>query len=344
MYCLNLDINMPQSRPGQVVKPVRDRPRRFECHICQKIFKRREHLDRHVSTQHKGEKPHVCSIVGCEKRYTRREELMKHFRIHHEAKPDDDDESKRSPVAKQSDRDQRAQRIRVLLPRVKVTEDMNHVATTKYRGSVSAFPCEASGNSMRAATAPSTYTESLDALATAAFHSEERRGERDVKTSESASHHTASTHLASTTNLPVPLSLSSTSSQIQAEAYNIFKLGPDSLHREYMNTSGFNSPQIRPPRKVTNCSTSVNIFRTRETSPQSPTGSNSHNSLPPLVTLAYEQGPMTMSTVSLNSMACAQPLPPTRALPVSSLLCPKGSCIEDIFNGCTRELPPPLPP
>lgn len=118
-FCFHLDISVPHVQPSRLVRPRRSVSQRFECPLCEKVFRRREHQVRHVRTQHKGEKPHVCSVASCQKRYTRREELLKHFRIHH------------GPDSRSSTQDKELQRTRVLLPRPDVsTIDLDQMSTS----------------------------------------------------------------------------------------------------------------------------------------------------------------------------------------------------------------------
>ncbi|KAF9578867.1 hypothetical protein BGW38_005129 [Lunasporangiospora selenospora] len=88
--------------PGMMMKPTpkRSRGRRvasfpdtasaasgckvFTCRFddCGKIFKRSEHLKRHVRSIHTLEKPFECPIPSCPKRFSRSDNLNQHIRIH----------------------------------------------------------------------------------------------------------------------------------------------------------------------------------------------------------------------------------------------------------------------
>ncbi|KAK3810831.1 MAG: hypothetical protein J3Q66DRAFT_265967, partial [Benniella sp.] len=56
----------------------------FTCPFadCGKIFKRSEHLKRHVRSIHTMEKPFPCPIHNCPKRFSRSDNLNQHIRIH----------------------------------------------------------------------------------------------------------------------------------------------------------------------------------------------------------------------------------------------------------------------
>ncbi|CAO3692743.1 unnamed protein product [Umbelopsis ramanniana] len=56
----------------------------FTCthNNCGKIFKRSEHLKRHIRSIHTLEKPFVCPYDGCDKRFSRSDNLNQHIRIH----------------------------------------------------------------------------------------------------------------------------------------------------------------------------------------------------------------------------------------------------------------------
>ncbi|OZJ06184.1 hypothetical protein BZG36_01000 [Bifiguratus adelaidae] len=53
-----------------------------EIHGCGRVFKRSEHLKRHIRSIHTTEKPYVCSHRGCTKRFSRSDNLHQHMRIH----------------------------------------------------------------------------------------------------------------------------------------------------------------------------------------------------------------------------------------------------------------------
>ncbi|KAF9332842.1 hypothetical protein BG006_004264 [Podila minutissima] len=56
----------------------------FTCRYedCGKIFKRSEHLKRHVRSIHTMDKPFECPIQNCPKRFSRSDNLNQHIRIH----------------------------------------------------------------------------------------------------------------------------------------------------------------------------------------------------------------------------------------------------------------------
>lgn len=58
--------------------------RPFACELCERVYTRQEHLDRHVSAKHTGEKDHLC--LTCGKRFSRRDILRRHEQAHVKAK------------------------------------------------------------------------------------------------------------------------------------------------------------------------------------------------------------------------------------------------------------------
>ncbi|KAI8329255.1 hypothetical protein EDC96DRAFT_529612 [Choanephora cucurbitarum] len=78
------------------IKPARSRGRRvsnspsiagqkvFTCKHddCGKVFKRSEHLKRHIRSIHTLEKPFECPYQSCSKRFSRSDNLNQHIRIH----------------------------------------------------------------------------------------------------------------------------------------------------------------------------------------------------------------------------------------------------------------------
>ncbi|KAI8997071.1 hypothetical protein BDB01DRAFT_711830, partial [Pilobolus umbonatus] len=58
--------------------------RSFTCKAdgCGKVFKRSEHLKRHIRSIHTLEKPFECPYQNCSKRFSRSDNLNQHIRIH----------------------------------------------------------------------------------------------------------------------------------------------------------------------------------------------------------------------------------------------------------------------
>ncbi|ORY03708.1 hypothetical protein K493DRAFT_206724 [Basidiobolus meristosporus CBS 931.73] len=53
---------------------------------CGKVFKRSEHLKRHIRSIHTLEKPFQCPYPACSKRFSRSDNLNQHIRIHRHSK------------------------------------------------------------------------------------------------------------------------------------------------------------------------------------------------------------------------------------------------------------------
>lgn len=54
----------------------------YTCKVpgCGKLFKRSEHLKRHIRSIHTNEKPYVCQV--CLKQFSRHDNLNQHMRVH----------------------------------------------------------------------------------------------------------------------------------------------------------------------------------------------------------------------------------------------------------------------
>ncbi|KAI8065025.1 hypothetical protein BDF21DRAFT_346325 [Thamnidium elegans] len=96
------------------LKPTRSRGRRvsnspsiagqkvFTCKHdnCGKVFKRSEHLKRHIRSIHTLEKPFECPYQTCSKRFSRSDNLNQHIRIHrHTGKDKNNNNSTSTPTA-----------------------------------------------------------------------------------------------------------------------------------------------------------------------------------------------------------------------------------------------------
>ncbi|KAI9018750.1 hypothetical protein CLU79DRAFT_705511 [Phycomyces nitens] len=75
---------IPQSRGRRVSNIPSNGTRMFTCSFvdCGKVFKRSEHLKRHIRSIHTLEKPFECPYHNCNKRFSRSDNLNQHIRIH----------------------------------------------------------------------------------------------------------------------------------------------------------------------------------------------------------------------------------------------------------------------
>ncbi|ORZ00697.1 hypothetical protein BCR43DRAFT_432607 [Syncephalastrum racemosum] len=75
----------PRSRGRRVSNvPCANGARMYTCTAdnCGKVFKRSEHLKRHIRSIHTLEKPFECPYQSCHKRFSRSDNLNQHIRIH----------------------------------------------------------------------------------------------------------------------------------------------------------------------------------------------------------------------------------------------------------------------
>ncbi|KAG1446820.1 hypothetical protein G6F56_009455 [Rhizopus delemar] len=75
---------MTRSRGRRVSNLPSSGARIFHCRTegCGKVFKRSEHLKRHIRSIHTLEKPFECPYQNCHKRFSRSDNLNQHIRIH----------------------------------------------------------------------------------------------------------------------------------------------------------------------------------------------------------------------------------------------------------------------
>ncbi|KAI8343024.1 hypothetical protein BC941DRAFT_344148 [Chlamydoabsidia padenii] len=74
----------PRSRGRRVSNIPSTGSQMFICKAdaCGKVFKRSEHLKRHIRSIHTLEKPFECPYQSCNKRFSRSDNLNQHIRIH----------------------------------------------------------------------------------------------------------------------------------------------------------------------------------------------------------------------------------------------------------------------
>ncbi|KAI8971813.1 hypothetical protein BDF20DRAFT_825460 [Mycotypha africana] len=80
----NQSKKQPRSRGRRVSSVPNCSTRMFTCKAdgCGKVFKRSEHLKRHIRSIHTLEKPFECPYQSCNKRFSRSDNLNQHIRIH----------------------------------------------------------------------------------------------------------------------------------------------------------------------------------------------------------------------------------------------------------------------
>ncbi|KXN68621.1 hypothetical protein CONCODRAFT_22482, partial [Conidiobolus coronatus NRRL 28638] len=56
----------------------------FVCHAnnCGRVFKRAEHLRRHIRCVHSLDRPYACPVKDCGKRFSRSDNLNQHIKTH----------------------------------------------------------------------------------------------------------------------------------------------------------------------------------------------------------------------------------------------------------------------
>ncbi|KAI8883526.1 hypothetical protein K501DRAFT_184346 [Backusella circina FSU 941] len=77
-------VTKPRSkRASSVCSELMDN-KSFKCDYdqCEKVFKRSEHLKRHIRSIHTKEKPYKCPYDRCGKQFARSDNLSQHIRIH----------------------------------------------------------------------------------------------------------------------------------------------------------------------------------------------------------------------------------------------------------------------
>lgn len=77
---VGIPINPHVIRRGRKQSLTEDPSKTFVCHLCNRRFRRQEHLKRHFRSLHTEDKPFSCNECG--KRFSRSDNLTQHSRIH----------------------------------------------------------------------------------------------------------------------------------------------------------------------------------------------------------------------------------------------------------------------
>jgi len=77
---VGIPINPNVIRRGRKQSLTEDPSKTFVCHLCNRRFRRQEHLKRHFRSLHTEDKPFSCNECG--KRFSRSDNLTQHSRIH----------------------------------------------------------------------------------------------------------------------------------------------------------------------------------------------------------------------------------------------------------------------
>lgn len=81
--CLECGLEFPDMHSLVVHEVTAHEDKGYRCHVCEKVFTRKYHLDRHLQlTPCSGQPPpaHPCEVCG--KVYTRKDNLREHLRVH----------------------------------------------------------------------------------------------------------------------------------------------------------------------------------------------------------------------------------------------------------------------
>ena len=76
----NSSVSQPSNRRGRKQSLTEDPSKAFVCTLCNRRFRRQEHLKRHVRSLHTQDKPFECT--DCGKKFSRSDNLAQHQRTH----------------------------------------------------------------------------------------------------------------------------------------------------------------------------------------------------------------------------------------------------------------------